>query len=44
MYLTGRLSYPFDKTKIQSIQFQVFTNVNMAIPYNFCVNNLAVLK
>ena len=44
MYLTGASSYPFDKTKIQSIQFQVFTNVNMAIPYSFCVNNLAVLK
>ncbi len=44
MYLTGASSYPFDKTKIESIQFQVFTNVNMATPYSFCINNLSVLK
>jgi hypothetical protein len=44
MYLTGASGYPFDKTKIQSIQFQVFTNVNAAVPYSFCVNNLSVLK
>ena len=34
---------PFDNTKIQSIQFQVFTNTSTATPYGFCVNNLTVL-
>ncbi len=33
----------FDKTKIQSIQFQVFTNATTNTPYAFCVNNLTVL-
>ncbi len=33
----------FDPTKIQSIQWQVFTNVNGPIPYSFCISNLAVL-
>ncbi len=33
----------FDVTKIQSIQWQVFTNVNNSIPYSFCISNLAVL-
>ncbi len=35
--------YAFDVTKIQSIQWQVFTNINMSIPYSFCISNLSVL-
>jgi len=34
---------PFDKTKIQSIQFQVTTNASTTTPYNFCINNLTLL-
>jgi hypothetical protein len=34
---------PFDATKVQSIQFQVFTNVTATTPYAFCVSNLALL-
>jgi hypothetical protein len=34
---------PFDPTKVESIQFQVFTNTGAAIPYAFCVNNLTLL-
>jgi hypothetical protein len=34
---------PFDKTQIQSIQFQVFTNASTNTPYAFCVNNLTLL-
>jgi hypothetical protein len=33
----------FDSTKTQSIQFQVFTNVNTTTPYSFCVANLALI-
>jgi hypothetical protein len=29
--------------KVQSIQFQVFTNTSTATPYGFCVNNLTLL-
>ncbi len=45
MYLVGQGITPpaFDKTKVQSIQFQVFTNTTSASPYNFCVANLALL-
>lgn len=35
--------YPFDKTMIQSIQWQVFTNATSATPYSFCISNLSVL-
>jgi len=34
---------PFDKTQIQSIQFQVTTNATTTTPYSFCVNNLTLL-
>jgi hypothetical protein len=34
---------PFDATKVQSIQFQVFTNPTAPTPYAFCVSNLALL-
>ena len=33
----------FDPTKIQSIQFQVFTNATATTPYAFCVSNLALI-
>jgi hypothetical protein len=33
----------FDVTKVQSIQFQVFTNINTSSPYSFCVANLALI-
>ncbi len=33
----------FDSTKIQSIQFQVFTNATATTPYAFCVANLALV-
>ena len=33
----------FDVTKVQSIQFQVFTNTTASTPYAFCVANLALL-
>lgn len=33
----------FDITKIQSVQWQVFTNVSTPTPYNFCVSNISVL-
>ena len=33
----------FDVTKVQSIQFQVFTNINTSSPYAFCVANLALI-
>ena len=33
----------FDKTHVQSIQFQVFTVTSSATPYNFCVANLALI-
>jgi hypothetical protein len=44
-YLPDRGIIPpdFDKTKVFSIQFQVFTNATTATPYNFCVNNLTLL-
>ena len=35
--------YPFDATKVQAIQFQVFTNATAATPYSFCVANLALI-
>lgn len=34
---------PFDPTKAQSIQFQVFTNTSTTVPYSFCVANLTLL-
>jgi hypothetical protein len=34
----------FDVTKVQSIQFQVFTTATATTPYAFCVSNLALLK
>jgi hypothetical protein len=33
----------FDASKVQSIQFQVFTNAATATPFSFCVNNLTLL-
>src|SRR4051794_10754778 len=33
----------FDPTKVQSIQFQVFTNATATTPYAFCVANLALI-
>ena len=48
-YLSGQTpvvnpaDYPFDKTKVQSIQFQVFTVTSSSTPYNFCVANLALI-
>jgi hypothetical protein len=33
----------FDPTKMQSIQFQVFTNATATTPYAFCVANLALI-
>jgi hypothetical protein len=41
---SGTTPPAFDPTKIQSIQFQVFTNTASATPYAFCVNNLSVIK
>jgi hypothetical protein len=35
--------YPFDPKKVESIQFQVTTNQNATVPYNFCVSNLALI-
>jgi hypothetical protein len=47
MYLTTQnpptVPPAFDKTKVMSIQFQIFTNTSTATPYNFCVNNLTLL-
>jgi hypothetical protein len=47
MYLTTQtppISPPaFDKTMVQAIQFQVFSNAAAAIPYSFCVSNLTLL-
>jgi hypothetical protein len=34
---------PFDATKTESIQFQVFTNASTTTPFQFCVNNLTLL-
>jgi hypothetical protein len=34
---------PFDPTKVQSIQFQVFTNASTTTPFSFCVDNLTLL-
>ena len=34
---------PFDKTKVQSIQFQVFTVTSSSTPYSFCVANLTLI-
>jgi hypothetical protein len=34
----------FDPTKVESIQFQVFTNKTTATPFSFCVSNLTLLK
>lgn len=34
---------PFDGTKTESIQFQVFTNGSATTPFSFCVNNLTLL-
>ncbi len=34
---------PFDPTKVESMQFQVFTNASTTTPYSFCVSNLALL-
>ncbi|HVZ87564.1 MAG TPA: hypothetical protein VHG72_11385 [Polyangia bacterium] len=34
---------PFDDTKVQSIQFQVFTNQSTTTPFSFCVANLTLL-
>lgn len=48
-YLAGQTppvdptKYPFDTTKVQSIQFQVFTVTSSSTPYNFCVANLALI-
>ena len=48
-YLAGQVpptdptKFPLDLTKVQSIQFQVFTVVSSATPYNFCVANLALI-
>ncbi len=33
----------FDKTHVQAIQFQVFTNTSTATPYAFCINNLTLI-
>lgn len=33
----------FDPTKVQSIQFQVFTNASTTTPFSFCVDNLTLL-
>jgi hypothetical protein len=33
----------FDATKVQSIQWQVFTNTTASTPYSFCVANLALI-
>ncbi|MFL5307882.1 MAG: hypothetical protein ACJ8F1_21865 [Polyangia bacterium] len=33
----------FDPTKVESIQFQVFTNQSTSTPFSFCVNNLTLL-
>jgi hypothetical protein len=35
--------YPFDPRAVQAIRFLVFTNTSTAIPYNFCVANLALV-
>jgi len=35
---------PFDQSKVQSIQWQVFTNVNTRTPYGFCINYLTLLQ
>jgi hypothetical protein len=45
MYLVQQNITPpkFDITKVQSIQFQVFTNTTSTSPYQFCVANLALL-
>jgi hypothetical protein len=46
-YLTQRsppvMPPAFDATKVQSIQFQVFTSPTATTPYAFCVANLALL-
>jgi hypothetical protein len=39
----NNLATPFDVTKVQSIQFQVFTNTTSTTPYSFCVANLALI-
>jgi hypothetical protein len=46
MYLgsSGVTPPAFDPTKIQSIQWQVFTGTSSTTPYNFCISNLSVIK
>jgi hypothetical protein len=48
LYLTQQMPPttppPFDKTKAQSIQWQVFTNTTAATPYSFCINHLTLLS
>lgn len=34
---------PFDPSQLETIQFQVLTNVAASVPYQFCINNLALL-
>ena len=35
--------FPFDPTRVEAMQFQVFTNTAVTTPYSFCVSNLALL-
>jgi hypothetical protein len=39
-YLTGAPA--FDKTKMQAIQFAVYTDVTASVPVSFCINNLTL--
>ena len=41
MYLTG--ASPFDKSKIQSVQFHVVTNTSSTIDFDYCISNLRAL-
>jgi hypothetical protein len=41
MHLTTPM--PFDRTKILSMQFHVVTNPSSAVPFSYCISNLAAL-
>jgi len=41
MYLSPHM--PFDKTKIQSMQFHVVSNTSSTIPFTYCISNLTPL-
>ena len=35
---------PIPKDQLEAVQFQVFTNATAAVPFDFCVSNMRVIK